>query len=284
MVRRLANGSRSSCAKPSNEGDGAGMTEVLAGRRILVTRSASQASDLTERLRALGAEPIELATIRIVEPSDGGAALRQALGHLADYEWIVAASPNGARAFAAAATAASIGPADIGSATMLACVGTSTATALTDAGWPVALVPDRFVAEGLLDVMPPGPAEPGGRALLVQAEVSRPALEHGLTERGWSVDRVSAYRTVDADITAADRRRAGAADIVTFTSSSTVERFVRLVGIDAVPATVASIGPITSATARELGVEVTIEASVHTLDGLVDALVDWATGEVGQGG
>ena len=99
--------------------------------------------------------------------------------------------------------------------------------------------------------------------------------KRGLADKGWLVDRVTAYRTVDAAVNDDDRALARSGDVITFTSSSSVERFVRLVGRDALPKVVASIGPITSATAQDLGVHVDIEADPHTIDGLIAALVDW---------
>ena len=103
-------------------------------------------------------------------------------------------------------------------------------------------------------------------------------LLDGITDLGWRVNRVVGYRTADAEPSADEVDAARRADAITFTSSSTVERFVRLAGVDAVPPVVISIGPITSATAADLGLSVTAEADPHTLDGLVDAVVDWATG------
>jgi uroporphyrinogen III methyltransferase / synthase len=135
-------------------------------------------------------------------------------------------------------------------------------------------VPERFVAESLLDAFPDPPAR-GGRVLLARAAVARDVLPEGLAARGWAVDVVEAYRTVSAPLTDTQREAAAAADIITFTSSSTVERYLDAAGADAVPPVVACIGPVTAATARRHGLEVTVEAEVHTIEGLVDALVAW---------
>ena len=129
------------------------------------------------------------------------------------------------------------------------------------------LVPDRFVAEGLLEVFPAGP----GRVLIPRAAEARDVLPEGLREQGWEVDVVEAYRTVQGHPSDADLARATTADIVTFTSSSTVQNFLAV--CDTVPPTVACIGPITATTAREHGLDVDVEAEVHTIDGLLDALV-----------
>lgn len=242
-----------------------------------MTRAKTQASVLTEKLAALGANAVGVATIEIVVPADGGAALTQALRSSDAYSQIVVASPNGARALAA--SVAAIEDLDVTTLPPVACVGPSTAAKLADSPLEVNVVPDRAVAEGLVEAM--SAPEPGhDRVLLVQAEVARDVLEVGLDAMGWSVDRVTAYRTVDAEVTDADRELASSGDVITFTSSSTVERFVRLIGTDSIPPVVASIGPITSATARELGLVVDLEADPHTIDGLVAAVMTWASARV----
>jgi len=245
----------------------------LDGLRIVVTRAKAQASVLNERLAELGAVPVEVATIEIVAPADGGSALRAALRHVGDYERVVVASPNGARTLVDATR--ELGADPPAELPPVACVGPSTAARFEGSPWVVDVVPDRNVAEGLVERIG-APTRAGSRLLLVQAEVSRDVLETGLGESGWNVERVVAYRTVDASVTNADRELAAGADIVTFTSSSTVDRFLRLVGRDALPSVVASIGPITSRTVLDHGLQVDIEADPHTIDGLVDALVAWA--------
>lgn len=247
--------------------------EPLAGVTIVVTRAKMQASVLTDKFTALGANALGVATIEIVPPADAGEALRSALAS-AGYDQVVVASPNGARALAAAVAEPGL---HVDSLPPVACVGPSTAAKLAGSPLRVNIVPDRAVAEGLVDAMP-APVIGADRLLLVQAEVARDVLQVGLAGKGWSVDRVIAYRTVDAEITQADRELARSGDIITFTSSSTVERFVRLVGVDSLPPVVATIGPITSATARELGLHVDVEADPHTIEGLVTAVTAWAAG------
>jgi uroporphyrinogen-III synthase len=131
------------------------------------------------------------------------------------------------------------------------------------------------VAEALLDALPPPPAG-GGRILIARAEVARDVLPEGLANRGWQVDVVPAYRTVAAAVSDRQRATVASADVVTFTSSSTVERYLDALGEATVPPVVACIGPITAATARARGLTVDVEAEVHTIDGLVAALVAWA--------
>jgi uroporphyrinogen III methyltransferase/synthase len=243
----------------------------LLGRRVVVTRSRAQASQLSARLRAEGAEVVEVPTIDIADPADGGAALRDAVARVAGYRWVVLTSPNGARRF----TAELRDGRDL-AGVRLAAIGPGTAAALADAHLIVDLVPERFVAESLLDAFPD--PEPGGpnRVLLARAEVARDVLPDGLRARGYDVDVVDAYRTVPAPVDDAARRAVADADVITFTSSSTVERFLDAVGADHVPAAVACIGPVTAATARDRGLHVDVEADVHTIDGLIDALVAWA--------
>jgi uroporphyrinogen III methyltransferase/synthase len=245
----------------------------LFGRRIVVTRTRQQASALSRALRDVGADPIEVPVIEIADPADGGAALRHAVARLATYDWIVVTSPNGAARLGRALDAAHLDARAFGAA-RVAAIGPATAAALRPLGVRADLVPERFVAEALLDALTD--AAGPGRLLLARAEVARHVLPDGLRARGWEVDVVDAYRTVPATVT--DRQRAGIADaeVVTFTSSSTVDRFVDAVGIDAVPAVVACIGPVTAQTARDHGLSVDVVAEVHTVPGLVDALVRWA--------
>ena len=131
------------------------------------------------------------------------------------------------------------------------------------------------MAESLLEAFPTPPAD-GGRVLLARAAVARDTLPDGLRAAGWDVDVVEAYRTVPARPDAALLDAAAAADVVTFTSSSTVTRYLEVAGPDRVPPTVACIGPVTAATAGEAGLTVTVEATEHTIPGLVRALIDHA--------
>lgn len=247
----------------------------LDGLTVVVTRAKTQASVLTDRLAALGAHAVGVATIEIVPLAAGRAALTTALVS-GGYDQLAVASPNGADALAAAVAALiETGEVDAAALPPVACVGPSTAAKLAHSPLIVNIVPDRAVAEGLVEIVPK--PEPGhDRLLLVQAEVARDVLELGFAANGWRVHRVVAYRTIDAQVTSADQALVSSGDLITFTSSSTVERFVRLIGVEALPPAVASIGPITSNTARDLGVAVDIEADPHTIDGLIEAIVAWA--------
>ena len=232
----------------------------LFGRRVVVTRAREQASELRRRLEGLGAEVIELPTITIEPLGDVGLAARVDGG----VDWIVCSSANAVRALAAELHDAR----DLGR-TRVAAIGPGTAAALEAFGVRPDLLPERNVAEGLVDVFPPGP----GTVLLPQAADARPVLADGLRAKGWTVDVVVAYDTQPAVLPEADLSRARSADAITFTSSSTVSNFVAGAGLDALPSTVVAIGPVTAETAEELGVEVTAVAEPHTIDGLVAAVV-----------
>jgi uroporphyrinogen III methyltransferase/synthase len=239
----------------------------LFGRTIVVTRAREQVSELRTRLEQLGASVVELPVITI-EPVD------VVLPPLAGYRWLVFTSVNGVHAFfdrgltPAGLDARALAPVRV------AAIGPGTAAALGGRGIRVDLLPERFVAESLLDAFP-DPGTPGERVLLARAAVARDVLPEGLGARGYAVDVLAVYRTVTTapDPDALARVREGKVDALTFTSSSTVRNFVDLVGPlpDLVPPVV-SIGPVTSDTARALGLTVTAEAEEHTIDGLVATL------------
>ena len=240
--------------------------QPLFGQRVIVTRTRDQASQLSHELRRRGAQPIEVPTIQIADPDDGGAALREVARRVGDYDWVVFTSPNGARRFLdVLPDARAFGRA------LVAAIGPGTAQVLASGNIVADLVPERFVAEGLLEAFPEPPAA-GGRVLLARAATARDVLPHGLQAKGWDVDVVPVYRTCAAEIDDAERHAVADADVVTFTSSSTVRHFVDLVGVEQTPPFVACIGPITAATARELGITVDVEAHEHTITGLVSAL------------
>ena len=244
--------------------------EPLAGLRIVVCRPRGQARPLADGLAAAGAEVVSAPVITITDPADGGAGLRAALGRLGRGDWLVVTSPNGAERAAAAAT----GPLPAG--VNVAAIGPGTAARAAAVGLTVRLVPDRSIAEGLVKAFPSPDPERGSLVVLARAAVARPVLPDSLRDAGWEVLDVAAYRNVAAPLNDDQRRAVAASDGVVFTSSSTVKRLVAEVGADAVPPLVASIGPATSATAAEHGLEVTVEAGEHTIDGVVAALVGHA--------
>lgn len=242
-----------------------GSSTPLHGARVVVTRAKAQASTLIAALVDAGAEPVEVATIEVVEPSDSGAALNQAASELADFDWVVLTSTNAVHRYLAA-----IEDADEGTATDVrhAVVGSATLSALQAASVPADLVPERFVAAALVEAFPPGP----GRVLFPSAAVTAPTIVDGLGAKAWQVHQVEAYQTVGATITAAQRHAVEGADVALFTSASSVERFCELVGKELLPPMVVAIGPSTAAAAEELGIAVTATADPHTIEGLMAAL------------
>ncbi len=240
----------------------------LFGRTVVVTRAREQASGLRLRLEELGAEVLELPAIEI-------APIDVTVPDLTAYEWLVFTSPNGVRAF----FHDGLTPAGLDARALaglrLAAIGPGTAHALTTRGLRTDLLPERFVAESLLEAFPP-PSAPGARVLLARAEVARDILPEGLAERGYEVDVLPVYRTRPAtpDPALVKRVAEGRFDAVTFTSSSTVDNFCAQIDPRPDPfPMVVSIGPVTSATATERGLRVDAEADPHTIDGLVTTLL-----------
>jgi uroporphyrinogen III methyltransferase/synthase len=241
----------------------------LFGRSVVVTRARAQAAPLSSRLRELGAAVIEVPVIEVADPEDGGDGLRRAAAGAGTYDWLVLTSINGVeRFFAEIPDTRALG------GVRVAAIGSGTAAALARYRVVADLVPDEFVAESLLEAFPAPPAGPAGRVLLARAAVARDVLPEGLRARGWDVDVVEAYRTIPGAPSADTMDAAAAADAITFTSSSTVTRYLELAGPDRVPPTVVCIGPVTAETARSHGLEVTAEAAEHTIDGTVDALLE----------
>ena len=157
-------------------------------------------------------------------------------------------------------------------------MGPATAAALETVGVHADLIPDRFVAEAVVEALEAAGAIAGSRILLPRADLARPLLAMELQARGAEVTEVAAYRTI-ADGEGVERLQshlaAGEVDMITFTASSTVRNFVDLAGTEIGGARVASIGPITSATARELGLPVHLEAAEYTVPGLIRVLREW---------
>jgi uroporphyrinogen III methyltransferase/synthase len=244
----------------------------LSGRRIVVTRARAQASELALALEELGAEVVQLPTIRIAPPEDP-APLREAAERAASFDWIVFTSVNGVEAFFAALAGVGRDARALAAARVCA-IGPATAAAAARYGIRADLVPDEFVAEAAVEALAATGVE-GKRILLPRAEIARAVLPEGLRARGAEVAEVTAYRTVQDGAGSEEVRRrlhAGEVDLVTFTASSTARNFASLVGPDVGAAKVASIGPVTSGTVRELGMEVHVEAGEYTIPGLVRAI------------
>jgi uroporphyrinogen III methyltransferase/synthase len=244
----------------------------LHGRRVVVTRARAQASGLAATLRGLGADVLEAPAIRI-DPRPVEGEIARVADTIADYDVICLTSPNGvALLFEALAARGRDARALAGA--MVAAIGPGTARELAARGIRADVVPERSVAESLLAELERTDLA-GKRALIPRAAEARDVLPDGLREAGAEVDVVPLYDTVGEELAASTVDAIARAEYVTFTSSSTVTRFLDAVG-DGMPngARVVSIGPITSATARERGLEVHVEAQRHDVDGLVEALVD----------
>jgi len=246
----------------------------LFGRRIVNTRPKGQADALTLRLKALGADVIEMPTIEIQQAADYG-PLDRALGELASYDWLIFTSANGVRCFVERLDVSAV---DLRSLRAKVCaIGPATRSAIEALHLKVDLMGREYVAEGLIEAFSVYELA-GRRVLLPRAAVARDLVPVELTRRGAQVDVVEAYRTVAPEGAAAQAGKVFGGkrkpDCITFTSSSTVQNFVSVAGAEAVAGVkVASIGPVTTATARRLGIEVDTEARVFTVDGLVEAVL-----------
>ena len=248
-------------------------TRPLSGKTIVVTRSAQAAPQLAVLLRDVGARALEVPTIALAPPSDGGDALAAGVAklHAGAYAWAVFTSPNAVqRVFELVPDTRSLG------AVKVAAIGPATAEALRAYRVVADLVPSRYVAESLLESFPSPPVAPSAREVfLPQAAGARDELRRGLVEAGWVVDAVEVYRTIPRRIEPKLLETAGRADAICFASSSAVDSYLDQAGTagSPIPPVVACIGPVTAATARRRGLHVSAEASEHTLDGLVAALL-----------
>jgi uroporphyrinogen III methyltransferase/synthase len=184
-------------------------------------------------------------------------------------------SPNGARLLFDALEQVNQDARALSGATVAA-IGPGTAAELAARGIRADVVPERFVAEGLIDALAPLPLD-GRRVLVARAAEARDVLPAALRERDAEVDEVALYETVPEPLGEDERRALERATYVTFTSSSTVRFFLASGASVPEAARVVSIGPITSATAREEGLNVDVEAAQHDLDGLVRALIEDAS-------
>ncbi len=251
------------------------MLHPLAGKRVVVTRAEGQSVELIARLREAGAVPIVFPTIDIV-PLVDYSQLDGALHRLHDYQWIIFTSVNGVRNVFARMETLGILPTAFAGCNVAA-VGPVTAALLEQHGVEVTLCPEEYVAEAILSALAERGDVSGKRVLLLRVEVARAVLRNELLAAGAQVDEVAVYRTAlgKPEVAAYAELKAGA-DILTFTSSSTVKNFVTLLGDEAYRcaknAVIACIGPITAQTARELGFQVAIVAADSTVAGLLVAL------------
>ncbi|HUI80104.1 MAG TPA: uroporphyrinogen-III C-methyltransferase [Bryobacteraceae bacterium] len=244
----------------------------LFGKRIVVTRAKGQVEALSSRLGSLGAEVIELPTIDIRPAADSG-PLDRAISNLGCYDWLIFTSANGVRFFLDRLDQSAV---DLRSLRAKICaIGPATRAAVEALHLKVDLMGKEYVAEGLLEAFAAHDLA-GKRVLLPRAAVARDLVPRELARRGAQVDLVEAYHTVIPE-DLAERVAAVLAhkpDAIAFTSSSTVQNFVTAAGarsLDGVK--VATIGPVTSQTARGLGLSVAAEAHPFTIDGLVNTIL-----------
>ncbi len=248
----------------------------LAGRTVVVTRARAQASDLRIALEALGASVIELPVIR-VQPSPASPELDAAVGDVGAYDILIFTSANGVDEMAVRMAARGLDARSLRPDQLVVAIGPATCAALASHGIRADVVPDRFVGEAVLEALAPVPVQ-GRRVLIARARDARPTIADGLRARGALVDDVAVYETV-ADRPADDVVQAAlAADVITFTSSSTVTNTLALLDDDqrallASGPRVASIGPVTSDTVRAAGLTVWVEAAQADISGLVQAIL-----------
>ena len=246
-------------------------TKPLFGRRIVVTRTRSQAGALSGELRELGADTYELPTIRIEPPTE-----LLEFGHLVQdchtYDWIVFSSPNGVSAFFEMFFKIYNDTREIGGV-RIAAIGPATAARIKDFHLHVDLQPEKFVAEAVVKAFQKDHTVENEKILIVRPEKARDVLSNELAKMGAIVDEAIAYRTLpETDAAGIARFCKEGADMITFASSSAVENFAALKLPLPAGLLMASIGPATSQTMRELGLRVDVEAKRHDISGLTAAI------------
>ncbi len=256
----------------------------LAGWRIIVSRARQQAGTLAGELRALGAEALEIPFIEI-RPPRSYARLDAALRGIAGYDWLILTSVNGVEAFFARAEAQQV-PHSALAHLKIAAIGPATKSAAERRGVTVEAMPEEYVAESVVAAL----AEKvrGQRVLLCRARVARDVIPLELRKLGARVDVAEAYETVAPAESrqllraAFGQRSRAAVHAITFTSSSTVHNYVKLLGIRSGTSKLvrgvlnASIGPITSQTLQRYGLTVDVQARQYTIPGLLEALIERA--------
>ncbi len=249
----------------------------LAGRRILVTRPTAQAEALTAPLRALGAEPVVCPTIEII-PSEDPAGLAKAMAQLGQIDFLILSSVNAVEFFFSLFQEMGLGLESLQKIVIVA-VGPKTAQAIEAHGCKVDMIPAEFRAEGIIDLI--RDKVPGKRVLYPRAGLARDLIPAQLADAGARVlDPVAYTSAMPLDGPAKlQLALASGLDLITFTASSTVRNFVqmipheRLAKAQQIP--VASIGPLTSQTARECGLQVVVEPKEATLEAMIDAIEEY---------
>jgi uroporphyrinogen-III synthase len=236
-------------------------SQVLAGRTIIVTRAADRAGGLTSLLIDAGATVLEIPVTRTVDAGDGGHHLRTAINNIEQYDWVVVTSPEGAHRFRDAIALLGASPRQF----KIAAVGTATAEAVGGAD----LIPNVQTGRSLGESFATGQ----GRILLAVAESAGTDFEVAARGKGWTVDRVTTYRTVS--ITPTDDRSGdiSQADAITFASASSARAWHDVFGVT-MPKVVVAMGPMTASALSELGIPDVVVATEQSLKGVVTATVE----------
>lgn len=247
------------------------------GKRFLVTRSREQASVLSEKIEILGGEAWEYPTIAIEQPLDYS-LLDKSIKNIDQFDWLIFTSVNGVKSFFKRLRDLKQDIRQLGKVKICA-IGPKTQETLENRGLIVDFMPEKFQAEYIIEGLK-GILHPGQKVLLPRADIGRPILVEGLEELGVNVTEVTAYRTVlgsrDNSILL-EKLENKEIQVITFTSSSTVKNFIKLIKNNDIEKllkgiTIACIGPITANTAKEMGLNVDILADKYTIDGLVEAI------------
>jgi uroporphyrinogen III methyltransferase / synthase len=252
-------------------------SKPLFGKGVVITRPQRQADDLARLLTAQGASSIAFPTIAIEPPADWS-ELDRALDQLESYHWLIFTSANGVHFFFKRLREKGRDVRDL-KGIKICCIGPATARQIEARGIRVDLVPDEFIAEGILKSFAAMDLS-GQRILIPRAYSARDILPQGLKKQGASVDVATTYQTVNSGRKKEELAKlidAGEVDIITFTSSSTVTNFVEIMGADyALPSSirVACIGPVTAATANKAGFKIDISQEEYTMEGLVQSLIN----------
>ncbi|MCA1839705.1 MAG: uroporphyrinogen-III synthase [Actinobacteria bacterium] len=242
------------------------MNSGLWGKRVLILRPEHQAGDLAERLAARGANPVAIPAIQISPPSDW-TAIDLAIQNLNDFDWVAFTSANGVDSFVGRMRATQNQEASLPAG--IAAIGPATEEALAARGIRATWLPPRFTTESMAEALPMT-----GSVLLVRAAGADTQLETRLKERGFSVSRVDAYGSASTNPDEIREAVRGGIDAVALTSASIAKSLAEAIGDVSLLSTVAvaSIGPAASKAALEASIRIDVEADVHTVGGLIDAL------------
>ena len=249
-------------------------TKILFGKKIVVTRTRQQASKLGRQLENLGAEVLEFPTIKIAAPSDNFKSLDAAISDIKNFAWIIFTSANGVEKFFERLKLFKLDARAL-SNSKIAVIGSATAEKLSSYGISADLIPEKFCAESLVDALKNSVA--GKNILIARAEIAREVLPRELEKFGANVTIAAAYKTV---ANTPPKINFAEVDLITFTSSSTVENFVAVAGVETLKKIkTAAIGTITAQTLKNFGVTADIVAKEFTIAGLVDAIKNFYEGE-----